>query len=63
MDNKFLLIYSFENSQGLTSDGYNWYKTEDEMKDDIEFKKNELRMKDFKIIESMEILQARDIQI
>ena len=61
MEQKFLLIFSFKNTEGMYRQGFDWYLTEEEMMIDIEDKKEYL--KNFKMIEAMEILSARDIDI
>lgn len=61
MDNKFLLLYSFENMEGMMERGYKWYQTEEELVEDIEDMKEYI--KDFTVNDAIEILQARDIVI
>jgi len=61
MDNKFLLLYSFENMEGMMERGYKWYQTEEELVEDIEDMKEYI--KDFTVNDTIEILQARDIVI
>ena len=61
MDNKFLLLYSFENLEGMMERGYKWYQTEEELVEDIEDMKEYI--KDFTVNDAIEIFQARDIVI
>ena len=61
MDNKFLLLYSFENMEGMMERGYKWYQTEKELVEDIEDMKEYI--KDFTVNDAIEIFQARDIVI
>jgi hypothetical protein len=61
MDNKFLLLYSFENMEGMMERGYKWYQTEEELVEDIEDMKEYI--KDFTVNDAIEIFQARDIVI
>lgn len=61
MDNKFLLLYSFENMEGMMERGYKWYQTEEELVEDIEDMKEYI--KDFTVNDAIEILQLREIVI
>lgn len=61
MDNKFLLLYSFENMEGMMERCYKWYQTEEELVEDIEDMKEYI--KDFTVNDAIEIFQARDIVI
>ena len=60
MDNKFLLLYSFENLEGMMERGYKWYQTEEELVEDIEDMKEYI--KDFTVNDAIEILQLREIE-
>lgn len=60
MDNKFLLLYSFENMEGMMERGYKWYQTEEELVEDIEDMKEYI--KDFTVNDTIEILQLREIE-
>ncbi len=60
MDNKFLLLYSFENMEGMMERGYKWYQTEEELVEDIEDMKEYI--KDFTVNDAIEILQLREIE-
>lgn len=61
MDNKFLLLYSFENMEEMMERGYKWYQTEEELVEDIEDMKEYI--KDFTVNDAIEILQLREIVI
>jgi hypothetical protein len=60
MDNKFLLTFLYENIEGMYSSDFNWYATEEEMIEDIEFKKDTYNK--FKIIDAIEIIGAREVE-
>ena len=60
MDNKFLLLYSFENMEGMMERGYKWYQTEEELVEDIEDMKEYI--KDFTVNDAIEILQLREVE-
>ena len=61
IENKFLLFYRFENDEGRYECDYDWFDTIEQLKekakdlDDIVF--------GFKILDVIEILQAREIKI
>ena len=57
---KFLLTYSFENMEGMSDGDFKWYSTEEEMIEDTIDKKEYL--KDFKVLQALEILSARYIK-
>ena len=61
MDQNFLLTYSFENNEGMYDQNFGWYETREEMIEDIEAK--ESCLKDFKIIEAIEILNSRKMEL
>jgi hypothetical protein len=61
MDKKFLLTYGFENTEGMDQTSYRWYKTEEDMRKNIEDMKE--YMKDFSIVQAIEILSSRFIKL
>jgi hypothetical protein len=61
MDKNFLLLYSYENMEGMLERNFEWYQTEEKMRESIEDKKEFI--KDFTVNKAMEILQVRNIEI
>jgi len=61
MDQNFLLTFSFENDEGMDDKDFKWYESEEEMIQDIEDMKK--YTKDLMVIEAMEILDSREINI
>ena len=61
MNKKFLLTYGFENMEGMEQTDYAWYETEEDMKENIEDMKE--YMKDFSVVEAIEILSLRIIKL
>ena len=57
---KILLLYSFENMEGMLERNFEWYQTEEQMRESIEDKKEYI--KDFAVNKAMEILQVRNIE-
>ena len=60
MDRRFLLTFSYKNDYELSAN-YKWYKTEKEMLEDIEAKKD--TMQEYEVSKAMEILNVRDIWV
>jgi len=60
MDRSFLLTFSYLNDRELSAN-YKWYKTEQEMLDGIESKKDTVM--EYEVTEAMEILSVRNIII
>ena len=61
MDKIFLLLCSYENMEGMLERDFEWYQTEENMRESIEDKKEFI--KDFTVNKAMEILQVRNIEI
>jgi len=61
MDKIFLLLCSYENMEGMLERDFEWYQTEEKMRESIEDKKEFI--KDFTVNKAIEILQVRNIEI
>jgi len=61
MDKNFLLLCSYENMEGMLERNFEWYQTEEKLRESIEDKKEFI--KDFTVNKAMEILQVRNIEI
>jgi hypothetical protein len=61
MDKNFLLLCSYENMEGMLERDFEWYQTEENMRESIEDKKEFI--KDFTVNKAIEILQVRNIEI
>lgn len=61
MDKNFLLLCSYENMEGMLERDFEWYQTEENMRESIEDKKEFI--KDFTVNKAIEILQVRNIGI
>jgi len=61
MSKNILLLYSFENMEGMIERNFEWFETEQQLKENIEDKKEYI--KDFTVNKIMEVLQYRNIKI
>ena len=61
MHKRFLLTFSFENREGMYDGDYKWYESEEAMKIDIEDMKEYI--KDFKIVDALEVISVRKIKL
>jgi len=61
MSKNILLLYSFENMEGMIERNFEWFETEQQLKENIEDKKEYI--KDFTVNKAMELLQIRNIKL
>ncbi len=61
MSKNILLLYSFENMEGMLERNFEWFETEQQLKENIEDKKEYI--KDFTVNKAMELLQIRNIKL
>lgn len=61
MDKNFLLLCSYENMEGMLERDFEWYQTEENMRESIEDKKEFI--KDFTVNKAIELLQIRNIKL
>jgi hypothetical protein len=61
MDKRFLLLYSYENTEGMLERNFKWYKNEEQMRENIKDLKEFI--KEFTVNKAIEVLQARNIEI
>ena len=61
MSKNILLLYSFENMEGMLERNFEWFETEQQLKENIKDKKEYI--KDFTVNKAMELLQIRNIKL
>lgn len=61
MSKNILLLYSFENMEGMLERNFEWFETEQQLKENIEDKKEYI--KNFTVNKAMELLQIRNIKL
>ena len=61
MSKNILLLYSFENMEGMLERNFEWFETEQQLKENIEDKKEYIE--DFTVNKAMELLQIRNIKL